>query len=210
MVASPRRVVTGAELPPRGWATRIRTSCMSGIHVNLLAVRRERQHVLSDPNAGGARIPGCAQSLAQGGDRLSVDPGHQAADAELRSDRLAGRPGRVDHREVPHLVGLRRRNVESAFSRDHLLANIGLYWFTGAIGSSFYPYFYFRMHRPWPIPHGGSVGVPTGYAAFPREIVRPPRSVAERTYTDIRRWIPTCRMAGTSQRWSSPRRWRAR
>jgi microsomal epoxide hydrolase len=27
-----------------------------------------------------------------------------------------------------------------------------------------------------------------GYAEFPREILRPPRSVAERTYTDIRRW----------------------
>jgi len=30
--------------------------------------------------------------------------------------------------------------------------------------------------------------VPTGYAAFPREIRRPPRSVAERTFRDIRRW----------------------
>jgi len=77
-------------------------------------------------------------------------------------------------------------DVESAFTRDHLLANISLYWFTGAIGSSFWPY-YARMHGPWPIPEGG-VRVPTGYAEFPREIVRPPRSVAERTYTDIRRW----------------------
>ena len=30
--------------------------------------------------------------------------------------------------------------------------------------------------------------VPTGYCEFPREIIRPPRSVAERTFTDIRRW----------------------
>ena len=30
--------------------------------------------------------------------------------------------------------------------------------------------------------------MPTGYAEFPREILRPPRSLAERTYTDIRRW----------------------
>jgi microsomal epoxide hydrolase len=29
-----------------------------------------------------------------------------------------------------------------------------------------------------------------GYAAFPREIRRPPRSVAARSYTDIRRWTP--------------------
>jgi pimeloyl-ACP methyl ester carboxylesterase len=77
-------------------------------------------------------------------------------------------------------------DVESVFSKDHLLANIGLYWFTGAIGSSFWPY-YARMHGPWPIPDGG-VTVPMGYAAFPREILRPPRSVAEKVYTDIRRW----------------------
>ncbi len=77
-------------------------------------------------------------------------------------------------------------DVESVFSQDHLLANISLYWFTGAIGSSFWPY-YARMH--------GAVAdsrwrrdVPMGYAAFPREILRPPRSVAEKMYTDIRRW----------------------
>ncbi len=77
-------------------------------------------------------------------------------------------------------------DVESVFTKDHLLANIGLYWFTGAIGSSFWPY-YARMHGPWPIPEGG-VKVPTGYAAFPREILRPPRSIAQKMYTDIRRW----------------------
>ena len=77
-------------------------------------------------------------------------------------------------------------DVESVFTRDELLANISLYWFTGAIGASFWPY-YARMHGPWPVPEGG-VGVPMGYAAFPREILRPPRSVAQKVYTDIRRW----------------------
>ncbi|MGH6943676.1 MAG: epoxide hydrolase family protein [Geminicoccaceae bacterium] len=77
--------------------------------------------------------------------------------------------------------------LESVFTKDQLLANIGLYWFTGAIGSSFWPY-YARMHGPWPIPEGETVGVPTGYCEFPREILRPPRSLAARTFTDIRRW----------------------
>lgn len=77
--------------------------------------------------------------------------------------------------------------VESVFTKDHLLANIGLYWFTGAIGSSFWPY-YARLHGPWPIPEGHTVDVPVGYAQFPREILRPPRRLAARTFTDIRRW----------------------
>jgi microsomal epoxide hydrolase len=42
------------------------------------------------------------------------------------------------------------------------------------------------MHRPWPIPD--TVDVPMGYAAFPMEILRPPRALAAKTYTDIRRW----------------------
>ena len=78
-------------------------------------------------------------------------------------------------------------DVEAVFTQDQLLANISLYWFTGCIGASFWPY-YDRMHGPWPIPDGGPVTPPTAYAAFPREIVRPPRSLAERTYRDIRRW----------------------
>jgi pimeloyl-ACP methyl ester carboxylesterase len=78
-------------------------------------------------------------------------------------------------------------DLESVFTKDQLLANISLYWFTGAIGSSFWPY-YARMHGPWPVPEGATVDVPTGYCEFPREILHPPRSLAERAYTDIRRW----------------------
>jgi pimeloyl-ACP methyl ester carboxylesterase len=77
-------------------------------------------------------------------------------------------------------------DVERAIGKDRMLANIALYWFTGAIGSSFWPY-YARRHGPWPIADRG-VGVPMGYAEFPREILHPPRSVAETMYTDIRRW----------------------
>ena len=75
----------------------------------------------------------------------------------------------------------------SVLSKDRLLGNIALYWFMGCIGASFHPY-YARMHGPWPIPNDGPVTVPTAYAAFPREILRPPQSVAARVYTDIRQW----------------------
>ncbi|HEX5092204.1 MAG TPA: alpha/beta fold hydrolase [Burkholderiales bacterium] len=77
--------------------------------------------------------------------------------------------------------------IENAVSRDELLANISLYWFTGAIGASFWPY-YARRHEGWPMPDGATVDVPAAYAAFPKEIVRPPRSLAERMYPDLRRW----------------------
>ncbi len=76
---------------------------------------------------------------------------------------------------------------ENAISRDRMLANIAFYWFTGAIGSSFWPY-YGRLHTPFPLSPANPVGVPTGYAAFPKEIIVPPRAIAEKTYTNIQRW----------------------
>lgn len=79
--------------------------------------------------------------------------------------------------------------IECAIDRDRMLADISLYWFTGAIGSSFWLY-YARLHGDSPIPAGMTVDVPVGYTAFPREIRRPPRSLASAFYTDIRRWTP--------------------
>jgi microsomal epoxide hydrolase len=76
---------------------------------------------------------------------------------------------------------------ERALSRDQMLADICVYWFTGCIGASFWPY-YERLHSPWMVPDGRTIDVPVGYAEFPREILHPPRGIAARTFTDIRRW----------------------
>ena len=74
-----------------------------------------------------------------------------------------------------------------------LLTNIMLYWLTGTINASFWPY-YARLHGPWIVPAGEKVMVPTGYAEHPREILTPPRSLAERMYGNIQRW--TCMPRG--------------
>ena len=77
-------------------------------------------------------------------------------------------------------------NPENAFTKDELLTNITLYWVTGAIGSSFWPY-YERRHSPPAFSPAKRIEVPTGYVEFPKEILRPPRSVAELSY-NIQRW----------------------
>jgi microsomal epoxide hydrolase len=61
-----------------------------------------------------------------------------------------------------------------------------LYWTTAAIGSSFWPY-YARQHEGWPLPADGRVEVPTAYVSFPRDILHPPRALAERVF-NIQRW----------------------
>ncbi len=156
-----------------------------GIHVNLLAVRR-------DPRALGDATPEERRYLDELALWLKEETGYQwiqGTRPQTLSFGLTDSPAGL----AAWIVEKFRAwsdcggDVESVFTPDQLLANISLYWFTGAVGSSFFPY-YFRMHRPWPIPDGGTIGVPTGYAEFPREILRAPRSLAERTYTDIRHW----------------------
>ena len=156
-----------------------------GIHVNLLAVRRDA-NMVSNPTPEERTYLG---ELAQW---LKEETGYQwiqGTRPQTLSFALTDSPAGLAAWIVEKFRVWSDCNgdVESAFTRDQLLANISLYWFTGAIGSSFFPY-YFRMHRPWPIPEGGRIEVPTGYAAFPRENLRPPRSLAERTYTNLQRW----------------------
>jgi pimeloyl-ACP methyl ester carboxylesterase len=78
-------------------------------------------------------------------------------------------------------------DFERVFTRDELLTNVMLYWTSGAIGSSFWPY-YARQHDGWPLPGPRTVDVPMGYSSFPKDIMHPPRLLAERAFSKIQRW----------------------
>ncbi|MBX9607002.1 MAG: epoxide hydrolase 1 [Gammaproteobacteria bacterium] len=155
-----------------------------GIHLNLLAVPRDPAFVLGDD----AESRGYLQELAV---FMKEETGYQWIQGTRPqtlafglSDSPAGLAAWIveKFRAWSDCGG----DIESVIAREHMLANISLYWFTGAINASFWPY-YARMHGAWPIPPSGVVA-PTGYAAFPCEILRPPRQVATRLYKDIRRW----------------------
>jgi pimeloyl-ACP methyl ester carboxylesterase len=156
-----------------------------GIHINLLAVRRDPA-MIEKPSEEEQKF------LAELNHFLKEETGYQWIQGT--------KPQTLAFGLTDSPAGLAAWIVEkfrtwtdcdgdpvNAVSRDDMLANITLYWATGAIGSSFWPY-YARMHGPWPIPDGATIDVPTGYVEFPREILRPPRSVAERMYPNIQRW----------------------
>jgi microsomal epoxide hydrolase len=158
---------------------------VTGIHLNLLAVRRDPK-MLENPT------PEEQVYLAQLNNFLKEETGYQWIQgtkpqtlAFALTDSPAGLAAWIV--EKFHTWTDNGGSPEDAVSRDEMLANISLYWFTGAIGSSFWPY-HARMHGPWPIPDGEVVTVPTGYAEFPKEILSPPRSLAAKTYGNIRRW----------------------
>ncbi len=71
-----------------------------------------------------------------------------------------------------------------AISRDEILTLITLYWVTGTIGSSMRLYHEHRRAKDQ-LPPGGRVAVPVGFADFPKEILRAPRSWVERAYNVV-------------------------
>ena len=158
---------------------------LTGIHLNLLAVRRDPKMV----------------EKANAQEKIYLDQLNNFSKEDIGYQWIQGtRPQTLAFGLTDSPAGLaawivekffawtdNRGSPEDAVSRDEMLANISLYWFAGAIGSSFWPY-YARMHGPWPIPEGETVTAPTGYAEFPKEILSPPRSLAEKTYSNIRRW----------------------
>ncbi|MYA67815.1 MAG: epoxide hydrolase [Gammaproteobacteria bacterium] len=76
-------------------------------------------------------------------------------------------------------------DLDDHFSKDDLLTNISIYWFTGTITSSTRIY-YENRNTPAekPIEY---IDVPTGAAIFPAEIYIAPRAWAEAAY-DLRHW----------------------
>ncbi|RDJ99047.1 epoxide hydrolase family protein [Paraburkholderia lacunae] len=76
--------------------------------------------------------------------------------------------------------------IERVFSRDDLLTNISLYWHTQSMGSAIRMYWENRL-QPLRFTAGQRVSPPVGFARFPKEISRPPRSWLERTF-DVVQW----------------------
>ena len=150
-----------------------------GIHLNLMPLRRDVPRDTVAQSAEDARTSrssrnGCARKRATSGSR---GRGPRRSPTASRTRPPGWRRGSWRSSSAGRDCD---GDVERSVSRDDLLTNVMIYWVTGAINASFWPY-YDRMHRGWPLPEG-RIEVPTGYAAFPREILRPPRAWAERAF----------------------------
>jgi pimeloyl-ACP methyl ester carboxylesterase len=179
------------------WLGRHRAPHLAGIHLNMMPLKRDAA-MFTQPTEAERRYLEELQVF------LKEEAGYQAIQGT--------RPQTLAFALSDSPVGLAAWFAEKyrawtqnggdprdALSMDEMLGNLSLYWFTKCIGSSFWPY-YARLHGPWPIE--GRVEVPTGYAAFPREILRPPREAAERQF-NIRRWTEMPR-GGHFAAWEQP------
>jgi len=92
----------------------------------------------------------------------------------------------VDRGKIPRLVRLRWRRRERNQPGSHARRHLPLLVYRG--DRLFVLALLCRLHGSAILPAGDTIKVPTGYAQFPREILKPPRTAAARVFTDIRRW----------------------
>jgi len=164
------------------WLGANRAAHLTGIHLNMMPLKRDAA-MFTHPTEAERRYLGELQHF------LKEETGYQAIQGT--------RPQTLAFALTDSPVGLaawfaekycawtdNQGDPREALSMDEMLGNLSLYWFTRCIGASFWPY-YARLHGRWPIE--GRIEVPTGYCAFPREILRPPREAAERQF-NIQRW----------------------
>lgn len=180
------------------WLGAHRAQHLAGIHLNLLPLKRDAT-AFNNPSPAEQRYLQELQAW------MKEETGYQAIQgtrpqtlAYALTDSPVGLAAWIS--EKYHAWTDHNGDPRSALSMDEMLGNISLYWFTGCIGSSFWPY-YARLHGPWPI-GPARVEVPTGYCEFPREILRPPRDAAERQF-NIQRFAVMPR-GGHFAAWEQP------
>lgn len=79
-------------------------------------------------------------------------------------------------------------DIERSFSKDEILTNVTIYWLTATIGSSMRMYHANAAIAPAQLAR--RVEVPSGFAIFQGDVVRPPRAWLERTANVVRATEP--------------------
>jgi len=180
------------------WLGANRASHLAGIHLNMLPVKRHPAAFASPSEVERDYLQALAHFMKEEAGYQAIQGTRPQTLAYALTDSPVGLAAWFA--EKYHAWTDNAGDPRDALTLDEMLGNLSLYWFTGCIGSSFWPY-YARLHGPWPIE--GRIEVPTGYAAFPREILRPPRQAAERQFVNLRRWS-TMQRGGHFAAWEQP------
>ncbi|MEO6123257.1 MAG: epoxide hydrolase family protein [Ilumatobacteraceae bacterium] len=153
---------------------------LAGIHINMVLGIPDDTALSADDQAlidqtGAFMNAGTAYQQIQGKNPQTLGYG--------LSDSPAGLAGWITekfHHWTHHPDG----DLETAITREQLLANLTLYWVTGTINSSIR--LYFESQQSGRFPPFERVEVPTGCAVFPGEIISMPQAWARNLYNVTR------------------------
>lgn len=163
------------------WLGALDASHVAGIHLNLAFSGPPKD---GDPMAGVT--PEEAERLTHLRERMRNEVGYQHIQGSKPqtlgyglNDSPAGLAGWIV--EKFHGWTQHQGNLEDAVSRDEMLTNISVYWFTGTATSAARLYYENRRYAEGPSAPE-RVDVPTAVAIFPGELYQPPRVWVERQF----------------------------
>jgi pimeloyl-ACP methyl ester carboxylesterase len=85
--------------------------------------------------------------------------------------------------------GWSHADLGDAYTKDQVLANVALYWFTNTANSASRLYCESKRQGNYAADYwAGKVSVPVGYCRYPGELLQTPRAWAEKHYLDIVHW----------------------
>ena len=147
-----------------------------GVHINMVLGVPDDQPLTEDEQAAMARTTafietGSAYQQIQGKNPQTLGYGLTDSPAGL-----AGWIVEKFHHWTHHPDG----GLETAVTRDQLLANLSVYWVTKTINSSVR--LYFESQKSGRFPPFERLEVPTGCAVFPGEIIQMPEGWARKLY----------------------------
>ena len=151
-----------------------------GVHLNMLIQRAPRGDDGDLTDEEQARVDEVTRYVKDGSGYRSIQATRPQTLAYGLTDSPVGQLAWIveKFREWTDNDGL----PEDALSRDRMLANVSLYWFTRTAGSSAQLYYEAARAARGVRPST----VPTGVAVFPRDIARPIRRLAEQTDRIVR------------------------
>jgi pimeloyl-ACP methyl ester carboxylesterase len=76
-------------------------------------------------------------------------------------------------------------DLEAVYTMDELLTNLTVYWVTQTAGSAFRIYYESMQHPPKMA--SGKIGTPAGFCIGPKDLVPPPRELADRIF-NVQSW----------------------
>ncbi len=166
------------------WLGAIDPACI-GIHLNLVFARKPRDGDAFADVSDAERerleasrlrtVNGIGYQEIQGTKPQTLGYGLTDSPAGLAAWILEKFHGWTEHAGDP----------ETAVSRDDMLTNVAVYWFTRSITSSMRLYYENRQHPADP-PVPAFVSKPTAVAAFPGELYLPPPAWIKRQYDLVR------------------------
>ncbi len=161
------------------WLGSLAADQLKGIHLNLVFARPPKD----DPNAGVTDAETARMAAAR--ERMTNEVGYQQIQGTKPqtlgyglNDSPIGLAGWIT--EKFHKWTQHTGNLEDAVTKDELLTNISIYWFTQTITSSVRMYYESRRYDGRPFP--ARVDVPTAVANFPGELAAPPRAWVEKQF----------------------------